>query len=157
MADEEKRPELKKIPENTLDFNMELLNPVWGKEEYISDDLKDKLSKITYYEKPDGTIVADKQSLYGILSHYTRDMRLANIDRAQLVYCSYYIDLAGDFLQVDMVEPFLICISRSATQLELSQSRDGFLRKRQTTLTTEEYKKELEPGKKSLLTGKGRT
>ena len=148
--------ELKKIPENTLDFNMEILNPVWGKEEYISPDLKEKLSQVTYYKDDKGQLFADKKSLYGILSHYTRDMRLANIDRAQLVYCSYYIDLAGDFLQVDMIEPFLVCLSRSATQLELSQSRDGFLRKRQTTLTTEEYKKELEPGKKSLLTGRSK-
>lgn len=152
-------------PESNLDFNMAVLNSVWGKDEEISPELKERLSK-NFFMRDDstgklikdgeGNFLVNKKYLWSVLGFYTRDMRLANINDVQLAYCSYYIDLASDFLQEDFLEPFIVCLSRSATVLELSQSRGGFLRKRQTTLTTEEYKKDLEPAKKSLITGKSK-
>lgn len=151
------------VPESNLDFNLAVLNSVWGKDMDISEDLKEKLSK-NFFLRDDGTgdlvkddegnYLVNKKYLWGLLGFYTRDMRLANINDIQLNYCSFFIDLAADFLHVEMLEPFIISLSRAATVLELSQSRNGFLRKRQGTLTTEEYKELREPKKKSLLTGK---
>jgi hypothetical protein len=50
-----------------------------------------------------------------------------------------------------MIEPFLICLSRVATLLEISQSKGGFLRKQMNTLRMENMQGEIEPPKKSLF------
>jgi hypothetical protein len=156
MSDESKRP----VIDSPIDFNMAVLNPVWGKNEEATQELKQQLTKqvkVAYLNEETGEIEKtglQDRGFYGLLSYYNRDMRLANINDTQLLYCSHFIDLAGDLLHENMIDPFLIALGRSATVLELSQSRGGFLRKRQTTLTTEEYKSELEPKKKSIITGK---
>ena len=149
-------------PENALDYNMLLVNSVWGSKD-INPKLIEKLQKIQgVLVNEDGSIRFDrrgnpelvKQDLWSTLSFYTRDMRLSNLDSAQFTYCIFYTDLAGDLLRVDMIEPFLVCLSRVATVIELAQSRGGFLRNRQNTLTTEQRIMNQEPPKKSLLTGK---
>jgi hypothetical protein len=76
-----------------------------------------------------------------------------NLISTELTYVTYYLDLAGDFLSSDMIEPFLISLSRAATVLELSQSKKGFLRKRMNTFTQEKFNQELEPAKKKLFGG----
>lgn len=145
----------KRPPENALDFNMAILDSVWGKDDGVPQGLRDKLSKKLYLkDEATNRIYVEKEDLWALLGFYTRDMRLANISDPQLEYCAYYIDLANDLLQVNMAEPFLIGLSRSATVLELSQSRGGFLRRRQGTLTTENVKSDMEPGKRSIFTGK---
>lgn len=149
-------------PENALDYNMLLVNSVWGtkdinpkliaKLEKIQGVLVDKDNNVKLDKKGNPTII--KQDLWSTLSFYTRDMRLSNLDSTQFTYCIFYTDLAGDLLRVDMIEPFLVCLSRVATVIELAQSRNGFLRNRQNTLTTEQRIMNQEPPKRSLLTGK---
>jgi hypothetical protein len=96
-----------------------------------------------------------KESLWGLLGFYTRDMRLANLStfNGEVEYCQYFTDLAGDFLQTNMVEPFIICLQRVATILELSQSKSGFLRRKMNTFTQESIRKGFddEPPKKQLF------
>ena len=137
------------MPRSELDFNMLMTDTVWGSQ-YISKDLKNKLSK--YYSVPDkdGVMKVEKENMWGLLNFYSRDMRLANLNPTETNYVRYYLDLAGDFLQVDMIEPFLISISRAATVLETSQSKGGFLRKRMNTITSESYG-EVEPKKKTMF------
>ena len=148
------------LPRNELDFNLMTTEGEWGKD-FISPEFKDRLNK--YFIKKDqdgqpifdqdGNLIGSKKSLWDMLGYYTKDMRLANLNylNNEIPYCQYYLDLAGDFLQADMIEPFIICLSRVATVLELSQSKGGFLRRRMHTLTSENMQGELEPQKKNLF------
>lgn len=148
------------VPMSDLDYNMLTTDAVWGKTD-VPQELKDKLAKHYYKKNSEGTIlvdqnnnpIIDKESLWGLLGFYTRDMRLANLSVKdnELAYVQYYIDLANDFLQADRIEPFLIALSRAATRLELSQSKTGFLRKQMNTFRQESSHQELEPPKKSLF------
>lgn len=146
-------------PETALDYNLMIVQSVWGKE-VINADLQEKLkqTRAVYQKKNEaGEVIetfVDKESLWGTLSFYTQDLRLANLSPSQFKYCAYYLDLAGDCLRLDMVEPFLMSLSRVATILELSQSQGGFLRNRLNTLTTENVQRIFEPPKRSLMTGK---
>jgi hypothetical protein len=147
---------LKVKPSDVLDFNLMVIDSVWGKDS-ISLDLQEKLKNVkATYKDAEGNLYVDKESLWGLLGFYTRDMRLSNLDTQQFRYTVYYTDLAGDFLKENFINPFLICLSRVATILELSQSRGGFLRNRQNTLTQEWINRGggLEPPKKNILTGK---
>lgn len=128
---------------------------VWGKPE-VSPELKRKLAKFNSVKIFDEITGEEKEgytesSLWGLLSFYTRDMRLANLNLIQQNRCEHYIDLAGDLLQSGLTKPFIIALSRAATTLELSQSRGGFLRKRLTTITSESYKEEKEPAKRNFF------
>jgi len=152
MADTEYR---RTTPQNELDLALLTTDSVWGKRE-VSPELQNALSKYYKVKADDGTEGFTKESLWGLLSFYTRDMRLSNLNQTQLEYCTHYINLAGDCLQENLIRPFIIALSRSATVLELSQSKGGFLRKRLTTLTSESSHTELEPPKRNFF-GKTKT
>lgn len=143
------------LPQNDLDLALMTTDSVWGKSE-VPLELRNRLAK--YYESgEDGNKKITMESLWGLLGFYTRDMRLANLSswNGEFTYCQYFLDLAGDYLQANMVEPFMICLSRVATVLELSQSKGGFLRRKMNTFTQESIHREDEPPKKSLFgTGK---
>lgn len=127
-------------------------NSQWGQPE-VPPELKDKLNVVLKAQYEDGSQQNVIQSLWGLLGYYTRDMRLANLSviNGELEYCQYHLDLAGDFLQENMVKPFVICLSRVATLLELSQSKGGFLRRKMHTFTHEQVSGEMEPPKKNLF------
>lgn len=139
------------IPRNDLDLNMLTTESVWGKDG-VSRTLRERLVQSV---NADGNV--EGRELWGVLSYFTRDMRLANLDRKQTINCEYYLNLAGDFLNEEMLEPFILCLSRAASILELSQSKKGFLRKRLGTFTHEQHKKNDEPAKMSLMGGKKRS
>jgi hypothetical protein len=150
------------VPQGELDFNMMVINTVWG-DTNIPEGLKDKLTKYTYVLDKNNNIAKDdkgepiinKDALWELLGFYTRDMRLGNIrDKFQLVYCQYYLDLANDLLREDYIIPFCICISRAATVLELSQSWQGFLREKLTTIRSENVNTNIEPPKKNFFGAK---
>lgn len=149
------------VPLNDLDMSYMTTNSVWGQSE-VSEDLRNKLSKLEFVKDAKGNVITDdegnpmavyKESLWGLLAFYTRDMRLANLStwNGEVEYCQYHIDLAGDLLQSDMVGSFLIALARAATILELSQSKGGFLRGKQNTFTQENVSREEGPQKKSLF------
>ena len=140
------------VPQTDLDLQMLTTDSVWGKAE-VPQELRDKMNKYFMEMNENGEKVVTKESLWGLLGFYTRDMRLANltVKDGEMAYVQYYIDLANDFLQADMIEPFLISLSRAATRLELSQSKVGFLRKQMNTFYEEKTHRELEPPKKSLF------
>lgn len=133
------------IPRNDLDLNMLTTESVWGKDG-VSKTLRDRLKQNIISNDDEA-----QRELWGILSYFTRDMRLANLDYKQTYYCEYYLNLAGDFLNEDMIEPFIISLSRVASVLELSQSKKGFLRKRLGTFTHEQHSKSDEPAKIGLM------
>jgi len=159
--------EPRQIPANELDFQLQLTNSVWGNPN-ISPELKEKLKYIikNQYKKGDIRVneitgeleevnkdinIEEKASLWGLLNFYTRDFRLGNLDKKQFEYCRFYADYASIMLKENMVAPFLICIGRIASVLELSQSINGFVRKQLNTITTEQKVEETSPEKKDLL------
>jgi hypothetical protein len=140
--------------ENEIDYNMIVTDPQWGKE--VAPELLDKLKY--YYQGQDstGNKVITTEDLWGLLSFYTRDVRLSNLDRYnnEFGYCQYYLDLAGDCLRAGYIRSFLASLSRVITVLELAQSKGGFLRRRQGTVTSENLNENKEPVKRGLF---GRT
>ena len=141
------------VPQSGLDWNMMLTDTMWGSQ-HISRQLKEKIRQRVI--KDEGEL--DKEAAWELLSFYTRDLRLSNLGsfNGEFGYCQYYIDLAGDFLREGYPEAFATSLARAATILELSQSKGGFLRKRQNTLTQEQLQGEVEPQKKRLLFGMGK-
>ena len=101
----------------------------------------------------DGRPVVTQEALWGMMSYYTRDLRLSNLSYKsnEIQYCQHYLDLAGDFLKEGMLKPFLVCLSRVATITELAQSKGGFLRRQMNTLRTENVEEALEPKKKNIF------
>jgi len=140
------------MPNSELDLHFLTTETVWGKPE-VSPELKEKLERLEYTKHSDGTVSVDSKSLWDLLSFYTRDMRLGNLSEwnGELQYCQYYLDLAHDLLESGYNEPFIICLSRVASILELSQSKRGFLRRNMNTLRTEHMQGELEPPKKRIM------
>jgi len=150
---EEAQPTQKRImPISELDLSLMTINSQWGQHE-VSPALRSKLNKVIETKNQDGSSNFNIEELWDMLSFYTRDLRLANLSSwdGELNYCRYYLDLAHDLLLAEMIEPFLICISRVATVIETSQSKGGFLRRRINTFTQESINKDEEPPKKSLF------
>lgn len=139
------------LPLNDLDLQLMTTDSVWGKAE-VPPELKDRLNRIYTSQDEQGQQEQTIESLWGLLGFYTRDMRLANLNPllGEVFYCQYFLDLANDLLQAGMIEPFLISLSRVATILELSQSKNGFLRRKMNTFTQERISKD-EPPKKQLF------
>lgn len=153
------------MPQSGLDFNMMLTDTMWGSQQ-ISAQIRDKiqhrqenLKLISQIGKGVLPAEVEKAASWELLSFYTRDLRLANLNvlTGELNYCQHYIDLAGDLLREGYIEAFATALARAATVLELSQSKGGFLRRRQNTLTTESLSGEVEAPKKKLLFGGGKS
>lgn len=152
MADDKTQTRARILPKSELDLNLMITDSVWGKPE-VSPELKERLNKYFMSRDEEGKEALTIESLWGLLGFYTRDMRLANLSvkTGELEYCQYFLDLANDFLQAEMIEPFMISLSRVATMLELSQSKGGFLRREMNTFTQQQLTGELEPPKKNLF------
>lgn len=141
------------VPVSDLDLQMQMIEPAYGKGG-ISTELVNKLREYGLeYDEQGQPIIEDKGSLWGILGYYTRDIRLGNLDKfaGEYAYVKYYLDLAGDLLQADLIKAFLIALSRAATVIEISQSKGGFLRRRINTLTSENQYSGLDPLKRNLF------
>jgi hypothetical protein len=149
----DRKDEFRVSPRSELDFNLMTTDTLWGSGQ-INPVLKDKIQQFYSYVDPStNERKVTYENLWGLLGFYTRDLRLANLSEwdGELHYVQYYIDLAGDMLQAEMIKGFLICLSRAATRLELSQSKKGFLRRRMGTLTQEHFSQEIEPKKKNFF------
>ena len=170
---EQKRP--RQIPQNDLDLNLMTINTEWGGDQ-IPKELIEKLTQYNYkfirdensklikdangnpmiMTNNDGTPMLDKTGLWQLLGFYTRDIRLGNLSKQEMTYCQYYLDLANDDLRVNYIEAFLICLSRTITVLELSQSKKGFLRQVMQTLFEHKTSISSEPKKRNMF-GLGKT
>lgn len=141
------------LPSSDLDLNLMLTDSVWGRDE-INPALQNKLTKSFLVQDGENKEII-KENLWSRLAFLTRDLRLANLDPwDELPFVRYYIDLASDLLESDMIDPAIICMQRSASILETSQSKRGFLRKQMNTLRQESFNQQLEPPKKSFFGGR---
>lgn len=133
----------RQVPTNSLDLEYMLTDNDWGKD--VPPELKQALTRtkiIKVLNTDTGKISYDyeEKNLWQLLAFYNKELRLANINLIELQFCQFWIDLAGDLLSDDMPLSFLTALRRAITVLELSQSKAGFLRIRQQTITTEEKK-----------------
>jgi hypothetical protein len=167
---------LRQMPMNELDYNLQLTDPKWGQE--MTREFMNRMGEKTKVDRikilietlmNDKTISEDtaniifenilvilqddKDSMWSMLAYYTRDLRLANLSAwdGELEYCEKHLNFAGDCLQFNLKKSFLITIKSAISKMEISQSKNGFLRKRMGTLTTENITNELEPKKKSFF------
>lgn len=126
-------------PINELDLQLMIVDTEWGKD--VAPELMERLAQIgeKLETTPDGKIKVSRSKLWGLLSYYTRDLRLGNIDYTVYIVCTEWLDFAGDCLRIGAVSSFLTSLSYVITRLELSQSRNGFLRKRLGTFTQEHF------------------
>jgi len=127
------------IPENNLELSMLYTNPVWGNDREVNEAFREKTTKeIRFVNKNTGEVISTtKEKLWEQLQFFTRDLRLGNLTSTEIRTCDYYLVLAADLLKEHYLDAFIICISRVASVIELSQSRGGFLRKRLNTFTKE--------------------
>lgn len=97
------------------------------------------------------------ESVWATLGIFTRDLRLSNLDKwnGEVEAVSYYMNLAHDMLAAGYPRAAVICMGRVAAITEPTQSRGGFFRRRQNTLSQEHINIEQEPKKASLF-GKAR-
>lgn len=147
MGDETEQHENETMPYNELDMHFKTTNPSWGREvtQYLDIALTKAGIKVGKKASPD-------EKAWQLLAYYTRDLRLANLNMMEVVYCQTWLNIAGDCLRLRYPRSFITALTRVVTVTELSQSKGGFLRRRQGTFTQEKINKD-EPGKKNLLGG----
>lgn len=147
------------MPSNELQYNMMTTESTWGQPE-MNPAVKDTMTGKTYAGNEDGSVLTDEDGEpilvevkqgWELFSMYTRDFRLANLDDDEKDYVDAHTDIAFQLLQNNFPNSAKVALGYSATCLETSQSKKGFLRKRQNTLTTENINRDLEPPKKKLF------
>lgn len=141
------------IPANELDYQFMMIETTWGKE--VTHELNELL---TNKEIKKGEDPINESHLWGLLSYYSRDLRLANLSpwNGEIKYCEYMLNLAGDCLRSGYIRAFLTALSYVITVTELSQSKNGFFRRRLGTVTSEKFENTLEPKKKGLFGSKNK-
>jgi len=162
------KPNPRSLPINELDLQMQLTNSEWGetpKSEALGSMTHD--FSITYGSgtkilKKDGKLITlnnditvySRQGAWGLLAYLTKDMRLANLTGSEVKQCNHLLNLAGDCLKEGYVNSFAAAIKRVAHILEISQSRNGFLRKLLNTIRREDIRSDLNPPKSKMFGSK---
>jgi hypothetical protein len=154
------------VPQSELDYAMMTANPVWGKTEVLSPELKNAMtfkygikdSKTgEQFRDSGGNPIVTEQCMWDLLEIFTRDLRFGNLNRKEgdVIYCEYYLNLGGDLLKEGMVASFIACMNRVAARMELTQSVNGFLREIMNTFIQKSISTPLEPEKGRSLLGLG--
>lgn len=160
----------KEVPINDLHFQLLTTDTVWGSVS-VPPELKQIINRehTEILIDKDGNTIIDQRTgepkkvikssgYWEMLGFYTRDLRLGNLSdlNGEMDYCKYHLDLANDFLRAGFIEPFLICLSRVATVIELSQSKKGFFRKLMNTFIQKHEYNELTADKRNFFGAGGK-
>jgi hypothetical protein len=121
------------MPHDPLSSLWLTIDPAWGKE----------ATKELY---------AELGSELGKLSLHSKDFRLANLSGPELVQAKHWFALASDCLDQKYKSACVCALTRGIQVLELSQSKQGFLRKRLGTRTREEVTHD-NPSTKKMMGG----
>lgn len=94
-------------------------------------------------------------SVWSMLQVYVQDLRLGNISEknGQYEYCRYWLNRAVEALNIGLPKTFLSCYKNLVTEIELSQSKDGFLREIINTVIQRMTGNISESQKKTLFGG----
>lgn len=136
------------VPTNALDWQAMTTDTMWGAPS-ITQQIRIKV-------QDRANLAGDPKDAWELLSFYTRDFRLANLSSVmgEVEFCQKHVVFSHDLLSSGMSESFATALARAATMLELSQSKGGFLRRRQNTITSENLTGELDKKKKLLFGGR---
>ena len=146
----------REVPADKMEYDMQITNPSWGASK-IPEALQQYMDNIVERRESEkrklGKIDTDYKDLWQLLAYYTRDIRLGNLNQSENDYCIHYLDLAGDLLKKGYPKGFAVALSRAVTILELSQSKKGFLRRINKTMTREFKEEYVAPQKDSNFMG----
>jgi hypothetical protein len=145
-------PNYPSLPENSLDFNMRIINPAWG-EATPNLVAKSKDGKYRYLER-EGEIFISVKDIVTNLDFFTRDIRLSNYTEADMRMVRWYLEYAGMLANQKYFEAFNFCLIQIANLSETSQGRGGFLRKIFNTLRMENVQGAIPTAPKNFMTGK---
>lgn len=139
-----------RIPENTLDYNMQLVNPAWSDAESTLNEAAEDGALIEH----NGETYVKVEYLLNAFKFITRDVRLSNLEKADVTLLRNWISFAG--LMADQKRPksFKYSVRMIAAICETSQGKGGFVRKLINTLRQENIQSYEEPSKRSFFTGK---
>jgi hypothetical protein len=144
------------IPTNELDLTFSMTEPVWGKE--VNEDL-DKLNEIKKTrQNAAGNNEETITKMMSLFDYYKRDLRLANLTVGEYNRAQEWLNHAGRCLRFSikgtpMLRAFNDALMVVATTTELSQSKQGFFRKRFNTFTNENNNSIVEPKKRNMFGG----
>jgi len=143
----------KYIPQSSMELELALTEPVWGKE--VPAGLKSALTEQgEVFKGEDGKIYVRKKALWDLLGMYTRDLRLGNLTRKDIHYCKQFLDFAQECLMHNYTKTFFSCMAEVISLIELSQSHKGFLRIKGRTIRKESYEESSADEKSSWFGGR---
>lgn len=118
------------IPESNLDFAWQTVNPVWGRST-VPPELMDRLTKTgkVFIDEDGNVFEPSKEGMWSLLSFYTRDLRLGYLTKSETQYATEWLEIANDCIRQDLPESFFLALGKVVAMVELSQSRDGNLRR----------------------------
>jgi hypothetical protein len=141
------------VPINNIDAEFLTTDTAWGKMSDIPRPLLEYLKDQGDGKLVEGKVEITEQQLWIFFGYYTRDLRLGNLKDmfGEVETAKYYLDLAGDCLRMGYKRAFITALSRVATIIEISQSRNGFFRNLLKTFRTEKFEQYSEPKKVGLF------
>lgn len=151
MNNDEDSDQMRSPPISDLDFQAQTINPQWGQKENVSQEFRDNVIRYKIKNNEQGVPEIKQESVWGDLGFFTRDFRFGNLDKRQVSFCEYHTNLAYDIKHTGYNEAFIVCLVRTTSILELSQSLKGFLRQKQNTLRHEKIEQTIEPAKRGLF------
>lgn len=150
----------KPVLNNSIDFNMEIINPDWksakpsiSTNEFSIIIVKDD-GKVEHSEKIKPGHYVNVDDLMSEIDFFSRDIRLSNYNDKDIELARWYASFGGDMISAGYYRAFKYCFKEVAVISETSQGRKGFLRKMLNTIRSENEQKILEPKKSSFWNGK---
>lgn len=124
------------------------------------NQLVNKEGKVITNDKEQPVEVDAKESSWGLLSYYSKDLRLGYLNDQitkgsnEVEIANFYLNIAGDCLRLGYPKAFETALRRVITLIELSQSRNGNLRRDMITIKQDISQSINKPKKKGILGGK---
>lgn len=138
------------IPESPLDASWQMTNPAWGRSE-VPKFLRDRLSKAkegTFFDADGNAYAPNREGMWEMLGFFTRDLRLGYLTGPEAREAREWLEIASTCIAEDLPESFFLSLSKVISMVEISQSRNGNLRRTQKTNRQEQSVSYEEPPKR---------
>jgi hypothetical protein len=137
------------IPDSNLDFAWQTVNPVWGRST-VPPELQERLTKKgkVFIDVDGNEFEPSREGMWSLLSFYTRDLRLGFLTRQEVYWAQEYCEIANDCIRQELPESFFLALGKVVALVEVSQSRDGNLRRMNRTQFGEQKVTYQEPPKR---------
>lgn len=138
--------ELRSAPANALDFQNQIVNPEWGRAGAIPSRLKKRLEVHRRSREAGGEDEAI--STWDYYGTFTRDLRLGYLSPDEAKIAAHLKENEVLFNAEEWMGAGLILGARVASMVEISQSKNGNLRRQIKTTTQEQRVSYSEPAKR---------